>query len=267
MPGQVIALLTDFGEDDFFTASLKGVILETNPSARIVDISHRVPPFDIRAAGFILSACAPFFPFRTVFLTVVDPGVGSSRRILAAECEGRFYVAPDNGVLSRVLAAGEAVRVHSVMEEKYFLPGGSKTFEGRDKMAPVAARLVGALSVGDLGPEIRDWTRIPDSRPEASGGTIRGQVLYVDRFGNCITDIPAGLLETQVEKLGSKSISLTLRGRKVRDFLPCYDVQEKGQPLFLVGSLGLVEVAVCRGSAAQLFGARPGDEVSMEFDR
>jgi len=137
----VIALMTDFGEDDFFVASLKGVIAKINPSARIIDITHRIPSFDIGAAGLVLSSSYKYFPPKTIFLVVVDPGVGSYRRILLAKTKNFFFIAPDNGVLSLVLDEEKVQKLIEVKNRKFFLPEVSSTFEGRDKMAPIAAWL------------------------------------------------------------------------------------------------------------------------------
>ncbi len=145
-------MVTDFGEDDFFVASLKGVILKINPSVWIIDITHRIPSFDIQTTGFILLASYKYFPSQTIFLVIVDPGVGSERKILLARTKEYYFIAPDNGVLSLVLEEEQVEDLREVTNEEYFLPHLSNTFEGRDKMAPAAAWVSKGISCSEVGP-------------------------------------------------------------------------------------------------------------------
>ena len=261
----LVALLTDFGEDDFFVASLKGVILSINPEARIIDISHRVPSFDLEAAGFILSAACPYFPPATVFLVIVDPAVGTKRRILLVRTKKHFFIAPDNGVLSLALEKEEITELREVTNQKFFLPQASATFEGRDKMAPATAWLTLGVSPEEFGPAASNPVRLALQKPELSGEVIRGRVLYVDKFGNLITNIPASMVDSLAGDGEKEKLTAFVGRRKAGSFRGTYSVAAKGEMFFLFGSVGLIEVASRESSAAQRLGAKRGDEVKIVY--
>ncbi len=263
MKDPVIALVTDFGEDDFFTASMKGVILKINPSVRILDITHRIPSFDVTAAGFILSASFKYFPAQTIFVAVVDPGVGSQRRILLARTEEYYFIGPDNGVLSFVLEEEEVKELREIVEKKYLLPDSSATFEGRDKMAPVAAWISHEVPCSEFGPAVESYEKIKTMKPRMKGNAIVGNVLYEDKFGNLITNIPASLLEEFGENVGTTNLSLSIKGRKISSYVRSYSQVKRGELLFLVGSVGMLEIAAREESASVKLNAGAGDEVSL----
>ncbi len=189
----LLTLLTDFGTTDYYVAAVKGTVLRLAPGTALVDVSHDVPAGDVETAAFLLGAAAPAFPLGTVHLAVVDPGVGSSRRILRRAHARGALRAPDNGLLTPVLDAAEAT-VHSVERTDLFLAGPGQTFHGRDRFAPVAAWLLNGGSERDLGPEIGDARRLPSPPPHRAPGRICGRVVHVDRYGNLVTDIPASWL-------------------------------------------------------------------------
>ena len=191
----LIALLTDFGQDDFFVASLKGVIASVNPSAGIVDISHNVPSFQTLACGFVLSSCYNYFPEKTIFLVIVDPGVGSVRKIILVETKKYFFIAPDNGTLSMALENEEINQIRELKNDKYFLPRISNTFEGRDKMAPSASWLSKGVKVEDFGPKVDQYEKSHIRKPLVKLNEIVGQVIYIDKFGNIITNISHHIVE------------------------------------------------------------------------
>lgn len=255
--------MTDFGEDDYFVASLKGVILKINPSARIIDITHHIPSFDINAGGFILLSSYRYFPAQTIFLIVVDPGVGTSRRILLAEAENYFFIAPDNGILSLVLEKEEIKQLIEVTNGKYFLPELSRTFEGRDKMAPTAAWLSKGISCKEFGPEAASYKKLRTQKPQIKGNEIIGHILYRDKFGNLITDISTRMLDLFREKTGEKKFRLYTRGMKISSFAQSYSSAKKGELLFLAGSVGTIEIAAREESASEKIMARVGDEVRI----
>jgi S-adenosylmethionine hydrolase len=255
--------MTDFGEDDFFVASLKGVILKINPIVWIIDITHRIPSFDIQTTGFILLASYKYFPSQTIFLVIVDPGVGSERKILLAKTKEYYFIAPDNGVLSLVLKEQEIEELREVTNEKYFLPVLSHTFEGRDKMAPVAAWISKGTSCSEFGPAMASFEKLDVDKPQLQGTEIIGHVLYQDKFGNLITDIPARMLEEIGGKGDRKSIDLIIRGKKLSSFIKSYSSAKKGELLFLVGSVGTVEIAAREESASEKLKAGVGDEVRI----
>lgn len=263
----VIALMTDFGEDGFFVASLKGTILKINPAVQIVDIAHCAYSFDIQRTSFILFSCYKYFPEKTIFLAVVDPGVGSSRKILLIESKNYFFIAPDNGVLSLVLESEKIKKMREITNKKFFLSDVSRTFEGRDKMAPAAAYLSKGVSCSEFGPEIKRYRKFKLKKPVVKKNEIIGHILYTDKFGNLITNIPSGLVDKLSEQSPKKNLCLLLGGKKVSDFRENYSSVKKGGLLFLVGSLGFIEIAAREESATKRLGAKVGDEVRIIVKR
>lgn len=264
---RIIALLTDFGEEDYFVASVKGVILSVNPRACLVDISHRIPAFDIDAAGFVLASACPYFPPETIFLAVVDPGVGSERKILLVEARHHFFIAPDNGLLTLALEKEKARRIREISNSRFFLASPSRTFEARDKMAPVAAWLSLGRPVDVFGPSVKEYQKRPCPEPEVRDGEVRGRILYADRFGNLITNIPASLLETASKTSGPPPIAREWRllaGKKeLGGYRETYSKAEKGEVFFLCGSLGLLEIAAGEGSARERTGLGSGASIRI----
>lgn len=267
MENSVIALITDFGEDDFFVASLKAAILKINPSARIVDISHRVGSFDVESASFILFSCYKYFPEKTVFLIVVDPGVGSSRRILLVETEKYFFIAPDNGILSLVLEEEKIHQIREITNEKFFLPRKGKTFDGRDKMAPVAALLSKGVSGSEFGAEVNEWKKSKMKKPRMKNNEIIGHILYTDKFGNLISNIPEKIVNRLQASNIKKRLHLIIKEREISCFKENYSSAKKGGLLFLAGSLGLIEIAAREDSAAKILKAKVGEEVKIIVKR
>ena len=262
MDSPLIALMSDFGLDDFFVPSLKAVILSLNRVARIVDITHTVPSYDVRAAGFILAGCCSFFPKGTIFLAVVDPGVGSDRKVLLARTDKYDFIAPDNGLLTLALDGAAGLELRSVSNPKYFLSRSSRTFEGRDRMAPAAAWLSLGAPPSEFGPRLDDYKKLAIRPARMVKGAVIGEVAYVDKFGNLITNIPVSLLNEI--KLGTKrGLRLRVKGRAIGSFLESYSQGRPGQPFGLAGSLGTVEIAVREASAAARLKAGPGDEVQI----
>jgi S-adenosylmethionine hydrolase len=266
MAAPLIALLTDFGTDDYFVASLKAVILTINPRARIVDIAHSVPSYDVRAAGFILFACYRYFPAGTVFLAIVDPGVGSPRRILLAETGKYFFIAPDNGLLSLIWDAEKRVRVREARDSRFFLPRPSRTFEGRDKMAPVAAWLSKGARPEEFGPEAGILVKCDLEKSAMQKNGIVGSILYVDKFGNLITNIPSPDLIPVLKKKPCSHFTIFIAGhRRITPFRETFSQGEKGELFFLPGSVGLIEVAAREASAAKMLRGRAGDSVEIRW--
>lgn len=267
MKTRLIALLTDFGERDFFVPSLKAVIAGINPQARIIDITHEVPSFDVRAASFILFSCYAFFPKGTVFLAVVDPGVASGRAILLAETKKYFFIAPDNGLLTLPLKSEEIVGLREVIQSRFWLTAGTTTFEARDRMAPVASWLTHGLSPDEFGPEVKSYRRLKIKEPVRSGHEIVGGILYQDKFGNLMTNIPLSMVPSiKPPKLKPRMV-LHLGETQIGRFVTSYAEVKDSRPFFLVNSQGLIEIAVREGSAAAALGAKPGDPVRIRFER
>lgn len=263
-----IALLTDFGERDFFVPSLKAVIAGINPEVRTIDITHEVPSFDVRSASFILFSCYAFFPKGTVFLVVVDPGVAGGRKILLAETPKYLFVAPDNGVLTLPLRNEKILTLREVTQRRFWLAAGKTTFEARDRMAPVAAWLTHGLSPEEFGREVKTYKRLKISEPVRSGSGISGEILYQDKFGNLMTNISFTTLPFISRGSMSKpAVSLYLGKKRIDRFAECYAEVKDKRPFFLINSQGLIEIALREGSAAAALGAKRGDPVRIWFKR
>ncbi len=254
--------MTDFGLNDFFVPSVKAVIHSINKAARIIDITHTLPSYDVRAAGFILAGCCSFFPKGTIFLAVVDPGVGSDRKILLAHTSKHDFVAPDNGLLTLALEGAAGLELRSVSNPKFFLSSLSRTFEGRDVMAPAAAWLSIGAPHSEFGPRLDDYQRLPVRPAQVVKGAVIGEVSYVDKFGNLITNIPVALLN-EIKPRTKRGLRLRVKGRAIGSFLESYSQGRPGAPFGLAGSLGTVEIAVREASAAARLQAGPGDEVEI----
>lgn len=256
MARPVLTLLTDFGLRDPYVGIVKGVILGICPEAQLVDLTHEVPPEDVAAGAFLLEHAAGYFPPGTVHLGVVDPGVGSARRMVAVRAGGQIFVAPDNGLLSRVLR-GRRVEAAVVLEEpRYFLPEVSSTFHGRDVLAPVAAHLAAGVSLDALGPPAGKLERLGERAPAWRGDRLRGRVVFVDRFGNLVTDIDPAELPKRF-RLHAADFTAEKLHRTYADGRP-------GEPIALVSSFGLVELAVREGSAAKVLGLDRGAPIVVE---
>ncbi len=265
MKTQLIALLTDFGENDFFVPSLKAVIAGINPEARIIDITHRVPSFDIRAASFILFSCYAFFPEGTIFLAVVDPGVASGRKILLAETDRYFFIAPDNGLLTLPLRSEKIVVLRAVTQSRFWLTAETTTFEARDRMAPVAAWLTNGLPPEEFGPKVKSYRRLKIREAARFGSEIVGEILYRDKFGNLMTNIPRALLQSLKPSKTKPRAHLYLGDMQIGRQITTYSDAKDSRAFFLVNSQGFVEIAVREGSASAALGAKPGDPVRIRL--
>jgi len=255
--GGPIVLATDFGTADGFVGVMKGVMLGINPAARIVDLANDLQPQDIRAAAFVLWTTCRYFPPSSVFVTVVDPGVGGPRRGIAVETPLGTFVGPDNGAFTWVLdeIAPCEVRAVELANSQLWLPTTSATFHGRDVFAPVAAHLSLGATLESLGPPVVGLVRLELPRPTRLKDGVEGEVLRIDRFGNLVTNLQ---LE-HVEHLGD--ITLALRGVEIAGLRPYYAA---GTGLgAVVGSAGLIEIALTDGSAAASLGAGVGDKVRV----
>jgi S-adenosylmethionine hydrolase len=244
-----IALLTDFGLTEHYVGVMKGVIAGIAPAAATIDISHHVPPQSVLAGQWLLRASVRYFPPASVILAVIDPGVGTSRRPLAMLSGGRFFVGPDNGLFTPWFSGDwQAIELRSAGHR---LPAVSATFHGRDVFAPAAAYLAAGTSLADLGPPLTDPVRLLPPEPVNGGsGTIVGEIVYVDHFGNLISNIaaePHGLVLI-------KGCRLPVR--------ETYEAVAPGEALALVGSEGQLEIAVRNGSAATTLQAGPGERVA-----
>jgi S-adenosylmethionine hydrolase len=260
----VVALLTDFGHQDHYVGAVKGAVLAACPAATLLDVGHEVPPHDVLSGAFSLSACYRAFPRGTVFLAVVDPGVGSERRALALEADGYFFVGPDNGLFTLVLAEAGRVRVHAIEDPEWrSLP--AQTFHARDVFAPVAGRLAGGARLETVGPAVRDPVRLPLPPVRRAGpDEWVASVLHVDRFGNLTTTLTEGQL-AQILADGDhdpNGIVVVVEGT-VMPLVRAYADVAEGEACALLGSSGRLEVAVHRGNASRLLGAGRGAPVTV----
>jgi hypothetical protein len=259
---QLVTLLTDFGTADGYVGAMKGVILRNAPSATVVDLAHDLPPQNVVAAAHAVAASVPFFPEGTIHVVVIDPGVGSDRSILGTRVDGQVILAPDNGVLSVLTAAHAPEQIVSLRNPRY-VPAStaSRTFHGRDIFAPVAAHLAGGVSLDDLGPPPDTVTVLDLPVPSVTQQRIDGHVLYADRFGNLITNVPGHLL---TEPFPDLSVTRVWLGeRLIGPVLPSYSFTSDDQALAMVNSMGSLEIAVNQGSAADRFGAEFGAPVAV----
>jgi S-adenosyl-L-methionine hydrolase (adenosine-forming) len=257
----IITLTTDFGTRDWFVGTMKGVIARINPRSQVVDISHEIDPGNIREGAFALAASYSFFPKGTIHVAVIDPGVGSSRRAIAVVTENYVFVGPDNGVLSWALRKEKIKPIYRLENSEFFLEPVSQTFHGRDVFSSVAAHLSKGVSPRSLGPRVRDLLQLPWPAAHRTGHDIEGEIVYVDRFGNCITNIDVESLRAPTA--GALEISV---GRKCRCGIKSfYQAVPAGRPVAVIGSSGLLEIAVNGGSAARKFSLSPGKKVHVRL--
>jgi len=266
----VISLLTDFGTDDEYVGLVKAVIYGIAPGADIVDLCHRIEPQDVAGAAFMISSAWRFFPEHSVHLVVVDPGVGTDRAIIAARSAGHTFVAPDNGVLTRILDSDPKVRIVRVENRAFYRAEVSRTFHGRDIFAPVGAHLLRGVPLDRLGPAAASGSlrRIEVAAQRIDkNGEIVGTVVWVDRFGNLITDIEVDEgSDTRGQEHG-QTLQVRIGGRTLTGICRSYGDAEPGSALVVVGSRGTLEIAVNRGSASEKIGCGRGDPVRVRYDQ
>jgi len=258
----VITLTTDFGAFDYFVGAVKGAILSVNPLAVIADITHEIPPQDIEAAAFTLLASYQTFPAETIHVAVVDPGVGSARRPIVVRTGGQCFVGPDNGIFTYICDREESHEVFHITAEKYFRPSPSSTFHGRDIFAPVAAALSKRVRPEDLGALITDEVRLKNSlNPEVlKNGDIKGRIIHIDRFGNCVTNLTRDLIDPR------NPPTLLIKGETIRTFQDFYSSALPNTLFAIWGSAGFLEISINRTSAAKILRAKRGDTVIVRQD-
>ncbi len=263
----LITLTTDFGNKDGFPAQMKGVILGMNPEARIVDITHQIAPWNIAGGSYILKTCCRYFPHGTIHVAVVDPGVGSSRRRLVLRSSGWIFIGPDNGLFSPFLKGADEIR--EITNPSLILPSllesnHHSTFEGRDVFAPAAGWLSAdrKMPMAEFGPEVTDPVIIENiyGRMSEDGSFITGEVLHIDRFGNCITSISG----EQLKNDNRLAASVEAAGRRI-GLARFYAEVSDAAPHALLNSEGFLEIFFFKGNAAVTLGLKPGDPVRVVF--
>jgi len=269
---KLITLLTDFGTRDYFVGAMKGAILSVNPKANVIDITHEIPPQDIRSAAFTLVAYYKNFPPGTIHLAVVDPGVGSARRAILLVTKDYFFLAPDNGLLSFIFDENEGeksapwlrrgllprnFRVFELTDKKYFAENVSRTFHGRDVFAPVAAHLSNGVEPEKFGNEIADFVKFEISKPkQISPRETEAEIIHIDRFGNLVTNLKAADLPAK--------FALEIDQTRIEKHRKFYAEAEKGEIFSIIGSEGWLEISAFQDSAASILNIKAGEKISVK---
>jgi S-adenosylmethionine hydrolase len=258
----ILTLTTDFGPGSSYVAALKGAVFSVNQAACLVDLSHAIPPQDLLYASFFLRTTVPFFPPGTLHVVVVDPGVGTARAILYAEVGEQRLLVPDNGCWTELCEIlGPPRRVLRLSEPRYWRPQISSTFHGRDIFAPAAGHLSLGLDPALLGPPVSEWVRFVLPAPILGERQVQGEVLFIDSFGNLLTNLPAEALE----RWAGQPMRVLVGGVEIPRWVRAYGEAEPGSLVALISSAGTLEIAVSHGSAAVQLGADVGTPVSVEL--
>ncbi len=255
----LITLTTDFGYRDPFVGIVKGVIAGVNPNARVIDLSHDIPPQDITAGALVLRHSVPYFPRGTTHVAIIDPGVGSARRPLLIECDGKYSAGPDNGVLSLALEGQQPQRIIHLSNSTYHLSPVSATFHGRDIFAPVAAYLSLGVAAVAFGESVDSVLRLKVPEVLRAPGRICGEVIYIDNFGNLFTNISA----PDLRGLSTEKLAISMGTVAIRGLASTYAAAANGEFVALINSCGLLEIAVYKGSAERRATAKVGDNVTI----
>ncbi len=263
LPGPIITLTTDFGLNDHLVGAMKGVILKINPEARLVDITHNVAAYDVLDAAITIAQAYSYFPSRTIHVVVVDPGVGTERRPILLAAGEQYFVAPDNGVLSLVLAREPGARARHITARQYFLEPTSRTFHGRDIFSPAAAWLSKTWQPESFGEEVTDCARLSLPEPRADGTQVQGVILRADNFGNLLTN----LTPQNVPRLGAPGARFKLRAgpAEITRLAETFSGGLPAEAALVLGSSGLYEIFINRGDAARTLGLARGSPITLEF--
>ncbi|MBN2484156.1 MAG: SAM-dependent chlorinase/fluorinase [Candidatus Omnitrophica bacterium] len=255
-----IGVITDFGSQDHYVGIMKAVMLDVDPKANIIDIVHEIEPGNLRQAAFVLYKSYSFFPKKTVFLAVVDPEVGSGRLPVAIKTRNYYFVGPDNGVLSMAVYADEIVEARALTNSRYFLKNVSRTFHGRDIFAPVSAYLAKGGAINRLGPRIGPLQKILFPQAKLSKKTIEAEVLYIDRFGNLVTNLEKRRFLDCMDK---KKFVARINKKKFSLLADYYAEHTAGTPFFIEGGFSLLEVSLKNASARDYFKAHVGTKIHI----
>jgi S-adenosylmethionine hydrolase len=262
-PGRIITFTTDFGTGDTYAGQLRGAALSVCPDAILADLTHDVPPHDVAAGAFLFQSGYRAFPHGTIHVVVVDPGVGTARRGVAVRTDRYYFVAPDNGVLSRVMDEEPIECAHVLEAARYRRDFVSATFEGRDVFAPAAAWIARGVDLANFGPPAGDLVRLPPPPRIEAGRPSRVRVLYVDRFGNVVLDVNRAALEPLLAPPAGRGLSVHAPRGSVSELRRTYSEGAGSGPFLLFGSSDQLEVAVRSGRAAEALGLAPGAEVEL----
>ncbi len=256
-PPRIITLTTDFGTDDVFVGVMKGVIAGIAPAARVIDLTHGVPPQAVEIGALLLRLALPYFPLGAIHVAVVDPGVGSARRPLCIETERGFLIGPDNGLLAPAAERAGIRRIVECSNRALWLPTVGATFHGRDVFAPLAAHLAAGTPIEEIGREAPPLVALELPAARRAGEALHGEVIHVDRFGNLITNVTVD----DIAGFPAPALSVSIGGVALVGLVSSYAAVPVGAPLALINSWRLLEVAVRNGSARERFGGRRGASV------
>jgi len=257
----IITLCTDFGYDDSYIATMKGVILTINPEATIIDITHNISRHNIAVAAFVVNSYYKYFPKGTIHTVVVDPGVGGRRRDIVLKTKNYIFIGPDNGVFSYILA-DQAFECYEIK----MIHGVSKTFHGRDVFAPASAKLSLKWDRSIIGKRIDNPEKIEIPKPIIKANVITGEVVYIDHFGNLITNIPVEILLKQYD-IEDRSITISVKGVKIKGISETYEQCKDNLPCAIINSFNLLEIALNKDSACEKLDVKVGDRVRVYGNR
>lgn len=258
----IITLTTDFGLADHYVGAMKGVLLSRCPNVQVIDISNEIPAFSIASAAYAVAQAAPYFPPATVHVVVIDPGVGTSRKPLCVEALGQYFIAPDNGVLSLVVARDRRAVARELTNRNFWLDSPSSTFHGRDIFAPSAAALAtGAARAEELGPVLSRIEILPDLEPEQLSESVwRGTILSIDRFGNVVTNWK----RDRFYRVSFTPFTVEAGGQQITAFYETFGAAPAGVPFVYFGSSGYLEIGMNQHSAAEALELRPGGRITLD---
>jgi len=257
-PNKIITLTTDFGQAGGYVGAVKGVLLRINPQIKIVDITHEISPFNVLEGALVLNSFYRFFPKGTIHLTVVDPGVGGKRKGVLIRTDDYFFVGPDNGIFSFIYDQEKVREMINITNLEYFLGKPSSTFHARDIFAPVSAYLSLGVKLGEFGSPTQDCYKFKLHAPVYRKDYLMGEIIYIDRFGNLVTNISSDLIRK------SKRVQIRIKNKKINHLSQYYEEEKEGKLLALFGSSNFLEIAVNQGNAQKLLKAKTGDKVKIE---
>ena len=253
-----IALITDFGEKDPFVGIMKSVIYSINKSLKIIDITHYIPPQDVKTAAFYLMTSIIYLPKNTLVICVVDPDVGTGRSVIWAKTEKHQIISPDNGIISWVSEKEKIIEVRSITNQKLFLEKISSTFHGRDIMAPAAAHISKGFDEKKIGPIFNEYTKFPFPYPKRNGNNLYGEIIAIDHFGNAITNIPKEFI--------TPTSVFNIANTLIKGLTHTYALAHENEPIALIGSYDFLEFSVKNSSFSSVYGIKIGDKVEVILD-
>lgn len=260
---KTIVLLTDFGNQDHFVGVMKGVIYSITPYVNIIDLCHEIPIGNITKAALVLKNSFKYFPKESVFVVVVDPGVGSDRKKLLIKTDKYYFVGPDNGVFSYTLENSKIIKIIELTNDKYWLKPISNTFHGRDIFSPIAAYIINGINIMNFGNEINSYKRLPFINPEFNKNEILGKIIDIDKFGNLISNISIDFLNKYL-KVNKDKYLIEISNKIIYGIKDFYSEVKQGEPIVLVGSTGMLEVSIYMNNASIILDTKINDPIKIK---